>query len=767
MPDKIRFYELAKELGEKPKTLHARVMSLGFSVKSYMSSISATEATRIRKALGQERSTPSKRSQPTVRRDVQSQPRVTQAPPKTPKLNAGEPPTKTPAQTGRVVRNEDGVIIGTKRRSEPKILGFIKVAPRPRKAVVKVAQAKRTETGRATRRKEREDRKRLAQRRTAARERSRRNKRRARTSHTVPRRPENKVVHVEGTILVRELAHALSKPVSELIRAGHAAGAGRLRPTMRVDAETAQTLVESFGWRIEDRTFDEAALLQRISIAEAETRAPVVTVMGHVDHGKTSLLDAIRDTRVAKREAGGITQHIGASRVAAAGGDIVFLDTPGHEAFNAMRARGAQVTDVVVLVVAADDGVMPTTLEAIAHAREADTPIVVALTKSDLPDANPGRVKQQLMEHGIIGEEFGGDTLICEVSAVTGDGVERLLESLLLVAEVLELSAPVDGRARGVVLESRVRKGHGPTCTVLVQAGTLEVGDVMVAGKTWGKVRRLLDEHGKAIESAGPSTPVTIVGLSSPPATGRRAVVVDDDAAAKRIITHREERERRAMRPRNVVSIDDFRRRKSAKVLALVLKADVAGSIEAVEEVLDALAFDGVELDIVNKGLGPITEGDVKTATAAGAIVVGFSVQSDARGSAAAQHTGVDIETSRVIYELADAVASRMAAMVEPEYEERPLGTAEVRALFKIPRVGRVAGARVLDGELVRGALVRVVRDGETVFEGSLGSLRVHKDDVAHVGSDRECGLTVAGFPGLEQGDRIEAYEVREASGLG
>ncbi|MEX1364630.1 MAG: translation initiation factor IF-2 [Nannocystaceae bacterium] len=781
MSDKIRFYELAKELGEKPKALHSTIKALGFSVKSYMSSVTTQEAEQMRRALGRPKTVDSelrpRPMRPKVRRPGTSRAKTAATPVEpTPAAEpsraasapvakavepaASEPEPQVEIRGGRrVLRNEDGVIVGTERRSEPKILGYIKVAPRRRKkTVVQVAQEKRTETGRATRRKEREDRKRLANRRNQARERSRRRSRRVRASHTVPRRPENRVIEVNGTIVLADLAHALSKPASHLVRVAYDLGIKRLRPQHRIDVQTAQALAETFEWRVVDTSFDEATLLARVSKAKPQPRAPVVTVMGHVDHGKTSLLDAIRNTRVAKREAGGITQHIGAYRVRMEVGDLVFLDTPGHEAFNAMRARGAQVTDIVVLVVAADDGVMPTTLEAIEHAREAEVPIVVALTKVDLPDANPGRVKQQLMEHRIIGEEFGGDTLICEVSAVTGDGIDSLLEHLLLQAEVMEIEAPIPGRARGVVLESRVRKGHGPTCTVLVQAGTLRPGDVMVAGNTWGKVRRLLDEHGKRVDSAGPSTPVTVVGLDSAPSTGRPAVVVDDDDAAKRIIDHREERQRQAMRPRNVLSIEEYRRRLNARVLPLLVKADVAGSIEAIEEVLDSIEVEGVELDIVHKGLGPVTEGDVKIAAAAGATIVGFAVKSDARGASAARQHELEIVTSRVIYELADEVHSRMADMLDPVYEERALGTVEVRALFKIPRVGRVAGARVVNGEITRGAKVRVVRGGETIHEGDLGSLRVHKDDVARVGTDRECGLTVAGFADLQEGDRIEAF---------
>ena len=741
--DKIRFYELAKEFNAKPKDLHAKVRRLGFSLKSHMSTLDPAQARAIRNALGAPERTEAVTPQPTVRKRVE-----------------------TPQP--KVLRNEDGVIVGTTRRSEPKILGFIKVAPRPSKAkkgvVAKAVKAKAAEPGRASRRKDRVQRKMQKNFRNESRARANRRGRRARVSHTKPRKAENRVLEVNGSILVSELAHVLSKTASQVVRAAYRLGIKGLRPNHRIDVATASTLASEFDWRVDDTSFDESALLRRTSTAASLPRAPVVTVMGHVDHGKTSLLDAIRDTRVAQREAGGITQHIGAYRVQHESGDLVFLDTPGHQAFNAMRGRGAQVTDIVVLVVAADDGVMPTTIEAIEHAREAGVPVVVAVTKCDLDSANPGRAKQQLMEHQLIGEEFGGDTLIVEVSAKQGVGIDALLQTLLLQAELLELRAPVAGRARGVVLESRVRKGHGPTCTVLVQAGTLKVGDVIVAGQRWGKVRRLLDEDRKPVESAGPSTPVTVVGLDAPPSTGRPAIVVEDDEAAKRVIAHREERRRQAMPGNNVLSIERFLRRRNVSVVPVVIKADVNGSLEAVEEVLDAIDVDGVELDVVATGLGPITEGDVKTASAAGATIVGFAVKAGSRAVSAARRESVEIETSRVIYELADAVEARMTDLLEPVLEERRRGTVEVRATFDIRKVGRVAGGRVVEGELTRDARVRVVRDGAVVHEGELASLRMHKDDVARVGNGRECGFAIRGFDDLREGDRVEAYALEAVS---
>lgn len=775
--EKIRFYELAHQLDAKPKNLHQHVRRLGFSVKSYMSTVTPAEAEAIRRAIQAEKA-PSPRTRPAIRKGdgtlrrpptPRAEAPVSTARPSAPDTASKAPQAETkdvssPTHERRVLRNEDGVIVGTTRRNEPKILGHIEVKPRRRKAVVTVGRDETPETGRASRRKERIERKLLANRRNQARDRANRRGRRSRLSHTKPRKAENRLLSVEGSILVSELAHALSHTSGDLIRAAYRLGLKGLRPNTRIDVDAASTLAEAFEWRVEDTSFDERALLKRRSQAAARRRAPIVTVMGHVDHGKTSLLDAIRDTRVAQREAGGITQHIGAYRVDVGSGQVVFLDTPGHEAFNAMRGRGAQVTDIVVLVVAADDGVMPTTVEAIEHAKAADVPIVVAISKCDLPAANPGRVKQELMEHAVIGEEFGGDTLMVEVSAKQGQGIETLLETLLLQAEVMALDAPVEGRARGVVLESRVRKGHGPTCTVLVQAGTLKPGDVFVADDTWGKVRRLLDEDAKPVDSAGPSTPVTIVGLDAPPSTGRPVVVVEDEDTAKRIIDHRATRRREAMHEGNVLSIERFLRRKTVKALPVLLKADVAGSVEALQEVLDALDVEGVDLEVVSTGLGPVTEGDVKTAAAAGATIVGFAVKAGNRATSAARREDVEIETSRVIYELADAIEARMIDMLDPVFEERRRGIIEVRAVFDIPKVGRVAGGRVVDGELARDALVKVVREGEVIHEGEISSLRVHKDAVAKVGNGRECGFAIRGFNDLRESDRVEAYALEEAS---
>lgn len=714
----IRIYQLAKELGVSPKSLQIAACNLGFDVRSHMNSLDAAQADALRKTVC--------------------------APP------------------SRVVRDERGVIVGAAPARGPKILGFIKVPTRTktrRDAGRRSAPKPTVQIGRASLRDAREAKVRNKNYRNAARGRTARNRRRLRANHTAAMRPENRVLKINGSIRIDALAHAMATTAAQVIGTGWRLGLTHLRPQQRVDAAAARTLAEAFDWGIVDVGFNEAVFVRSAGEMTLDRRAPVVTVMGHVDHGKTSLLDAVRNTRVAQGEAGGITQHIGASRLVRESGDIIFIDTPGHEAWAAMRGRGAAATDIVVLVVAADDGVMPTTVEAIAHARSADVPVVVAINKMDAPGADAGRVKQQLMAHDLVAEEFGGDTSFCELSALTGDGVEALLETLTLTAEMMDLRAPQEGRARGTVLEGRIRKGHGPTCTLLVQAGTLRVGDILVAGGAWGKVRRLLDDQGKPVECAGPSTPVTVIGLDAPARAGEPAVVVRDDAAARRIHEHRIVRARLSMAPSNLVRMDEYLRNRDAKVLPIIIKAGVAGSIEALAHVLDGLDVGDVSVDIVRTGLGAVTEGDVKLAAACGAVVLGFNVKSDRKAEAAARGSGVAIETRRVVYELADAVQQRMMTLLDPVFEERPLGTLVVRQVFNVTKTGTVAGGRVTDGALGQGAQVRVVREGAVLFEGELGSLRVHKNDVARVGVGRECGVTVAGFGAFAEGDRIEAYE--------
>ncbi|MCA9653620.1 MAG: translation initiation factor IF-2, partial [Myxococcales bacterium] len=455
-----------------------------------------------------------------------------------------------------------------------------------------------------------------------------------------------------------------------------------------------------------------------------------------------------------------ITQHIGAYKVSTSKGPVVFLDTPGHEAFTAMRERGAQVTDLVVLVVAADDGVMPTTIEAIKHSKEADVPIVVAINKIDKPDANPGRVKQALMEQGIIGEEFGGDTAILEVSAKTGQGIEELLEILALQAEILELRAPDEGRGRGVVLEARIDKGRGTVATVLVQSGRIQKGDIIVANEYQGKVRGIYSDRGKKLKEAGPSTPVEILGLSGVPAAGDRVDVVDSDKDAKALVTHRREQRKRKESVRTGPSFHEMLQRKKTPVLKLVLKSDVQGSAQALKDALEELSTEKVKVEVLKAEVGQINENDVKFARAGDAVIFGFNVKTAGKAAPVADQEQVEIHTFSVIYEATEKCEELMLGLLEPEYREREQGEAEVRALFPIPRLGVVAGCRVIKGIIQRTSHVRVVRDDEVVHDGTIASLRVFKDDVREVKDGFECGIVVDGFPTIREGDIIRAYEV-------
>jgi len=504
--------------------------------------------------------------------------------------------------------------------------------------------------------------------------------------------------------------------------------------------------------------------------ADLRPRPPVVTVMGHVDHGKTLLLDRIRSTDVAAGEAGGITQHIGAYQVTWQDHLITFIDTPGHEAFTAMRARGAEVTDIVVLVVAADDGVMPQTVEAIDHARAADVPIIVAVNKMDRPDANPERVLQQLSERGLVPESWGGDTIVVQVSALQGTGIEDLLEQITLVAEVEELEASPEGRAHGAVLEAELEAGRGPVATVIVQAGTLRVGDPVVAGAAWGKVKALVDDHGDHVKEALPSMPVQVLGFSEPPQAG------DELRGAKDLATARTLGEARAQRFRlsghrpvasaatgaKLEDLFEQIQRGETATLNLVLKADVQGSLEAVTESLRKLERDDVKLSFVHRGVGGVTENDVQLARASNATIIGFNVRPDRRSREMAEVSDVEIRTYEIIYKLLEDIESAMLGMLSPEYEEVVTGEAEVRQVFRIPRVGAIAGCYVREGVITRGSKVRFLREGVIIWKGSITSLRRFKDDAREVAAGFECGIGLSDYQDLKEGDIIETFEERE-----
>jgi translation initiation factor IF-2 len=541
--------------------------------------------------------------------------------------------------------------------------------------------------------------------------------------------------------------------------------------TQELDVDTAALAVTELGYTPELK--EPAPTLEEELEAQEEDRpedlvprAPVVTVMGHVDHGKTSLLDAIRESNVAATEAGGITQHIGAYTVERNGRKIVFLDTPGHEAFTAMRARGAQVTDVVILVVAADDGPMPQTVEAIHHARAANVPIVVAINKVDLPGAQPERVKQALTEHGLVPEEWGGDTLMVEVSAVRRTGIDALLESVLLVADLRELKANPNKRARGTVIEAKLDRGRGPVATVLVTDGTLHTGDAFVVGATSGRVRALFNDRGESVREAGPSTPVEVLGLEEVPEAGDRFVAVDDERKARELAEQRKSQRRRegGAMP-EAVAVEELLERAKAgetRTLLLVVKADVHGSLEAVSGAIERLANEEVQVRIVHKGVGAITESDVMLAAASQAQVVGFNVRPDANAARSAEQYRVRVRTYRIIYELLEDLRAEVQGLRRPVIREEVLGRAQVRQVFHLPKGGTAAGIVVTEGRILRSAQARVVRDGTVVYDGRVASLRRFKDDVREVHQGYEAGLMLERFGDVKEGDVIEAYVARE-----
>ncbi len=514
------------------------------------------------------------------------------------------------------------------------------------------------------------------------------------------------------------------------------------------------------------RFFDEDDMDEEI---EATSRPPVVTVMGHVDHGKTKLLDRIRKTNVVAGEAGGITQHIGAYQVQWQGKSIAFLDTPGHEAFTAMRARGAKVTDIVILVVAADDGVMPQTVEAINHAKAAEVPIIVAVNKIDKEDANPDRVLQQLSEHGLVPEKWGGDTITVEISALQGLGIEDLLEQVLLVAELAELTARPTGRATGTVLEANLEVGRGPVATIMVQQGLLRVGDPVVAGAAYGKVKALINDQGKQIKSAGPSTPVQILGFSEPPFAGDEVRVAQDLGNARSLAEARAQRVR-LVGHQPVASASGARledlfeqiQRGETATLNIVLKADVQGSLEACTESLRKLESDDVKLVIVHRGVGGITENDVQLAKASTATIIGFNVRPDRRSRELAESEGVEIRTYEIIYKLIEEIESAMLGLLSPVFEEVVTGEAEVREVFRVPKIGAIAGCLVREGVITRGSKVRFLREGTIIWKGSVTSLRRFKDDAREVAAGYECGIGLSDYQDLKEGDIIETFEERE-----
>lgn len=574
-----------------------------------------------------------------------------------------------------------------------------------------------------------------------------------------------KKIIVRGTMTVGEAAKLLHKDASEVIKKLLFMGT-MATINQEIDIDVIQLLAAEYGVEVEikiavnEDNYDEVE--EQDNEADLVERPPVVTIMGHVDHGKTTLLDAIRETNVVSGEAGGITQHIGAYQVEVDGKKITFLDTPGHEAFTSMRARGAQVTDITILVVAADDGVMPQTIEAISHAKAAKVPIIVAVNKIDKPDADPDKIKQALTEYELVPEEWGGDTIFVNVSAKQKQNLESLLEMILLVAEVQEYKANPNKRARGTVIEAELDKGKGAVARILVQHGTLQVGDALVMGNAFGRVRAMVNDKGRRVKEAGPSTPIEITGLTEVPQAGDPFMVFEDERKAREIAESRTSKQRQADFSANTrVSLEDlFSKIKEGelKELNVIIKADVQGSLEALKGSLEKIDVEGARVRILHTGVGAITESDISLASASSAIVIGFNVRPEPAAKTTAEQEGVDVRLHRIIYNVIDEIESAMKGLLDPIYKENVIGQAEVRNVFKITKVGTIAGCMVTQGKIARNAEVRVIRDSVVVFEGKLDSLKRFKDDAKEVAQGYECGIGIEKYNDIKEGDVIEAF---------
>lgn len=588
------------------------------------------------------------------------------------------------------------------------------------------------------------------------------------TEITTPKATK-RVVRMEGTVTVGELSKRMGVKATDVLKKLIDLGV-MASINHSIDTDTAMLVAHDFGYEVENVAFEESSVLGSEK-GEEETdggkmpRPPIVTVMGHVDHGKTSLLDAIRKTQVAAGEAGGITQHIGAYDVTTPKGTITFIDTPGHEAFTAMRARGAQVTDIVILVVAADDGIMPQTVEAIHHAKAAKVPIIVAVNKIDKPEADMGRVERGLMEHGLVSEKLGGDTIIVPVSAKTHKGIEDLLEMILLQSDVLELKANANKRAVGTIIEARLDKGRGPVTTVVVQEGTLRVGDIIVAGTATGKVRALMDALAQNIKEALPAKPVEVLGLDTVPMAGDKLYAMQSEEDAKQIAEHRESKLREARHQVTAPRLEDLyasAMKGEVPEVRVVVKADVQGSIEALREVIHKLSTEKVKISVLHGGVGAITESDVMLAVASRAIIIGFNVRPDSKARELAEREKIQIRSYKIIYEVLDDLRKAMEGMLQPIYEEKYLGRAEVRQTFTVSKIGTIAGCFVVDGKFLRSASVRLLRDGKVIYQGKISSLKRFKDDAREVNTGLECGISIENYNDIKAADVIEAYQVEE-----
>ena len=756
---KIRIYELAKRFGVPTKTVLSELSKLGVEGKIHSSSIDPDLARKLEDILLKMKGL-SPEQEKVTKESVK--PSVEQAP--EPQREAELPPDEKKPETAEVKKpgqpdEEDELHIPERFRKEIEVdkIEKFKVKPGMQRAfqTIRKIEPKKWQDQRTIKKGGRlrpfsiEDRK----------------------SQVQLVAPRKKTLKLQEGSTVKEFAELISVKMSDVIKKFMELG---YMPTINqsVDSEAALLIAESFGVKlelaaIEEDTVDEEALEDLSTLLP---RPPVITIMGHVDHGKTSLLDAIRETKVTETEAGGITQHIGAYKVNLKGKDIVFLDTPGHEAFTSMRARGAKVTDIVVLVVAADDGVMPQTIEAINHAKAANVPIVVAINKIDKPEANPSKVKNELSEQGIISEEWGGQDIFVEVSAKKRIGIERLLEMILLQAEVMELKANPDKPARGTIIEAKLDKGRGPVATVLVQSGTLSISDAFLAGIHAGKVRALINDSGRRITEAGPSTPVEVIGFSDVPSSGDIFSVVKDEKRARQVALARQQKQKLAeiARTRKLTLDEIYAKIKEGEIreLFIIIKGDVQGSVEAMKDALENITHPQVKVKVIHSSVGGINESDVMLATASSAIIIGFNVRPELKASQVAEKEGVDIRLYNVIYETIEDVKKALEGLLEPTLKEKILGRAEVRQVFPVSRIGTVAGCYVLDGFMSRASEgLRVIRDNIVAYEGKISSLKRFKEDVKEVQTGYECGIMIENFNDLKAGDIIENYIIEKIAG--
>ena len=703
---KIRVYQLAKELNVENKVLIGKLSELGIKTNSHMSTLEEEEAKLVVELMKEE----------SKAKEESSKPKEKTAPP-------------VKAKEDKPAKKE----IEKKQEKDIRSKGKEKKSGQRPQTAKKTASVKEPDSV----------------------------------------KPEKKegpaIIEIGERIIVKDFAEKIKKNPNEiimkLIQTGIMAAINQ-----EIDFESAQKIALEYEIEIqkkEEEHFEESdVFIAKDEVKDLRPRPPVVTVMGHVDHGKTSLLDAIRKTKVTEREAGGITQHIGASEVEIDKKKIVFLDTPGHEAFTAMRARGAKVTDIAILVVAADDGVMPQTIEAINHVKAAKVPIIVAINKIDKPGVNPDRVKQELADQGVIIEEYGGDVIAVPVSALKGENIDTLLEMILLVSEMEELKANPNRKAVGIVVEAKLDKGRGPVATVLIQNGSLRVGDSVVVGNTCGRIRAMMNDKGRNVSVAKPSTAIEITGLADVPDSGDQLLAVEDDRTAREIVENRKNRiKEEQLKASQKISLDALYQQMQdgqIKELNIILKADVHGSVEAVKQSLQKLSNEKVVLRPIHGGVGAITETDVMLAAASNAIIIGFNVRPTSNASALGKKEDVDIRTYRIIYNAIEDIEAAMTGMLDPEYKEVDLGKAEVRMTFKVPGSGMVAGCYVVDGKILRNASVRLVRDGIVIYEGSIDSLRRFKDDVKEVATGYECGIGLDNYNDVKEGDMIEAFQMKE-----